>query len=118
MKFEEIVAFGNDEMLEKMGTICKESGKIKEAVKYFEAAHKLGNNKATYELALMYDTGNAQIKQDVPKAIEYYESAIKQGNHDAINTLGFKYYNNKEYVNAYYYYKKDLNCIFNCQHIV
>ena len=106
MKFQEIVASGDSEMLEKMGMLCKEAGKFKGAFKYFEAAYKLGNSKATYELALMYDTGNSHIKQDVPKALEHYELAIKQGNHDAINTLGRKYYDNKEYAQAHKYFKQ------------
>ncbi len=106
MKFEEIVAFGNSDLLEHMGSLCKESGKLDEAIKYFEAAYNLGNNKAAYELGCMYDSGNPSLQQDTQKALEYYEYAKEHGNLDAINVLGRNYYNSKEYELAYQYFRE------------
>ena len=106
MKFEEIVALGNADLLEHMGTLCKESGKIEEAVKYFEAAYQLGNSKAAYELGCIYDIGNILVKQDKQKACQYYEYAKEHGCLDAINVLGKKYLESKEYELAHSYFRE------------
>ena len=106
MKFDEIVAIGNDKLLKHIGSIYQKEENYKEAVKYYEAAYKLGNISAACKLGDIYDDGGNGIDKDGEKARNYYIAAKEKGHLAAVNALGNHYYDNGNYEEAFSYFKE------------
>ena len=106
MKFEEIVAIGNDELLIHIGDLYKDNEKFKEAMQHYEAAYKMGSGKAAYVLGEIYGKGNLFTEKNMEKSLEYYEDAKNRGYPPAFTMLGHHYYNNGSHKEAYPYFKE------------
>ena len=73
-----------------------------EAVKWYQKAAEQGHAEAQFELAVLYQFGEAK---NIVEAIKWYRKSAEQGYGWAISTLGFRYYQgsgvSKDYVKAY-----------------
>lgn len=83
---------GEEEYQKGISAIQKKDGK--EAVKQLEKAAKKGNDRAMYNLGVLYAEGNL-IGQDYEKAVHWYEQAAAQSNSSALYNLGVMYADGK-----------------------
>ena len=74
----------------QLGLNYSKNGDNKKALLYFSKAAKKGNDKAQYELGLMYKMGRG-VNRNTPEAIKWWLKSANQGNVDALCALGWMY---------------------------
>lgn len=74
----------------QLGLNYSKNGDYKNALLYFSKAAKKGNDKAQYELGLMYQMGRS-VNKNTPEAIKWWQKSAKQGNVQALFALGWMY---------------------------
>lgn len=72
------------------GLNCSKSGDYKNALLYFSKAAKKGNDKAQYELGLIYQMGRG-VNRNTPEAIKWWQKSANQGNVYSLFALGYMY---------------------------
>ena len=65
-------------------------GDYTNALKYYSKAANKGDDKAQFELGLMYQTGKG-VTKNTPEAIKWWQQAANQGNVFAQYSLGVMY---------------------------
>jgi tetratricopeptide (TPR) repeat protein len=78
---------------------------IKEAIKLYEKAIKLGSLEAYSELDYIYE-GDEEVKRNITKAIDYYKDGSKKGNISCYSPLATLYLELEKKDNAYKCWQK------------
>ena len=91
------------------GVAAYARGDYPTALREFRLLAKQGDDRAQYNLGIMYDKG-AGVPQDYAEAVKWYRKAAEQGNARAQNNVGLLYANGlgvpQDYAEAVRWYRK------------
>ena len=87
----------------------KSNEELEKGYRYLEKSYKLGNVAASNLIGNMYLNGIYPLTKDIEKAKEYYKKASDNNYAYAFNNLGRIEEDNKNYMEAFYYYLQSAN---------
>lgn len=105
----QIIKDSNEQTIEEqsfldIGLELEEKNKIDEAIKaYKKAIIKDRSVEAMYNLGCIYDK-----KNNKDEAIKFYEMGALSKDTDSMHNIAILYYNSKDYINAYHYFKQSV----------